>query len=38
MLRTLNSEATCEPVIWRFLLGACELMHIFVCKGWGGTK
>ena len=23
--------------IWRFLLGACELMHIFACKGWEGN-
>jgi hypothetical protein len=23
----------CEPVIWCFLLGACELINILVCKG-----
>lgn len=27
--RTRNFGVTCEPVIWRFLIGTCELVHIF---------
>ena len=32
ILRTCNSGLTCEPVIWCFLLGACELIHVTLCK------
>jgi hypothetical protein len=32
ILRTRNSGVTCETVIRRLLLGACELIHIFLCK------
>jgi len=32
-LRTPSFGATCEPVVWRFLLGACELINIVICNG-----
>jgi hypothetical protein len=30
---TILEGALNLSVIWRFLLGACKLIHIFVCKG-----
>jgi len=29
-VRTHNSGVPCEPVIWRIILGVCELTHIFM--------
>ena len=32
IVSTCNSGLNCEPVIWCFLLGACELICVIVCK------
>jgi hypothetical protein len=31
-LRINKYEVPWKLVIWRYVLGACELIHIFVCK------
>lgn len=33
ILSTHNSALTCDAAVWCFLLGQCEWVHIFVCKG-----